>query len=60
MAAETILNGVAKGRARVLIGWEAKGLDLLVRATGPGYQRLVAFCSAAWAPCACSETVTSR
>ena len=42
MAAETILDGVAKGRARVLIGWEAKGLDLLVRATGSGYQRLVA------------------
>ena len=45
MAADTILCGVAKGRPRVLIGWEAKGLDLLVRATGSGYQRLVALVS---------------
>ncbi|HEY7173751.1 MAG TPA: SDR family oxidoreductase [Micromonosporaceae bacterium] len=41
-AAETIVNGVAKGHGRVLIGYEAKALDLLVRATGSWYQRLVA------------------
>ena len=27
MAAETIVNAVAKGRARVVVGWEAKALD---------------------------------
>ncbi len=42
MAAETIVNGVAKGHARVLIGWDAKALDWLSRITGSGYQRIVA------------------
>jgi NADP-dependent 3-hydroxy acid dehydrogenase YdfG len=41
-AAETIVQAVEKGRGRVLIGYEAKALDLLVRLTGSGYQRLVA------------------
>jgi NADP-dependent 3-hydroxy acid dehydrogenase YdfG len=42
MAAETIANGVAKGRARVVIGWDAKAFDVLARVTGSGYQRIVA------------------
>jgi hypothetical protein len=42
-AARVILDGARKGRARVLIGADAKALDLLQRATGSGYQRLVAF-----------------
>jgi short-subunit dehydrogenase len=42
MAAETIINGVRRNHGRVLIGWEAKAIDLLVRATGSGYQRLIA------------------
>lgn len=42
MAARTIVNGVAKGRARVVIGWEAKALDLLARILGSSYQRVVA------------------
>ncbi|CAJ1506381.1 SDR family NAD(P)-dependent oxidoreductase [[Mycobacterium] holstebronense] len=42
MAAQTILDGVRAGRARVLIGWEAHALDALVRVIGPGYQRLTA------------------
>ena len=42
MAAETILNGVAKGNARVVVGWDAKAFDLLARATGSSYQRIVA------------------
>jgi NADP-dependent 3-hydroxy acid dehydrogenase YdfG len=50
MAAETILKGVSKGQARVLIGWEAKALDVLVRVTGSGYQRLVALASASMLP----------
>jgi short-subunit dehydrogenase len=49
MAAETIVNGVAKGKARVLIGYEAKLLDVLVRITGSGYQRLVILAGRAFA-----------
>jgi len=41
-AAEVILDGALSGRARVLVGSDAKLLDLLVRLTGAGYQRLVA------------------
>lgn len=41
MAAKTITEGVRKGHGRVLIGWEAKALDLFVRATASGYQRIV-------------------
>jgi NADP-dependent 3-hydroxy acid dehydrogenase YdfG len=39
-AAKVILDGVRKNRARVLIGSDAKALDLIVRLTGSGYQRL--------------------
>ena len=39
-AAQIILDGVRKNRARVLVGADAKALDLIVRATGSGYQRL--------------------
>jgi NADP-dependent 3-hydroxy acid dehydrogenase YdfG len=42
MAAETIVDGVCKGRARVVIGWEAKALDVLARIIGPSYQRIIA------------------
>ena len=42
MAAETIIDGVLKGRARVVIGWEAKALDVLARIIGPSYQRIIA------------------
>ncbi|MGW4841070.1 SDR family NAD(P)-dependent oxidoreductase [Nocardia brasiliensis] len=40
MAAQTITEGVRKGHGRVLIGFEAKLLDLFVRVTASGYQRL--------------------
>lgn len=39
-AAQIILDGVRKGQARVLVGTDAKILDLIVRVTGSGYQRL--------------------
>ncbi|MGY4711858.1 SDR family NAD(P)-dependent oxidoreductase [Mycolicibacterium sp. CBM1] len=39
-AAQIILDAVRKNRARVLVGADAKILDLVVRATGSGYQRL--------------------
>lgn len=42
-AAKVILRGARKGKARVLIGADARVLDLLQRVTGSGYQRLVAF-----------------
>jgi NADP-dependent 3-hydroxy acid dehydrogenase YdfG len=41
-AARVILDGVRKNKPRVLVGNDAKALDLLVRVTGSGYQRLVA------------------
>ncbi|RDI68606.1 SDR family NAD(P)-dependent oxidoreductase [Nocardia pseudobrasiliensis] len=40
MAAQTITEAVRKGHARVLIGWEAKLLDLAVRISGSWYQRV--------------------
>jgi NADP-dependent 3-hydroxy acid dehydrogenase YdfG len=39
-AAEIILQAVRKNRARVLVGPDAKALDLMVRLTGSGYQTL--------------------
>jgi NADP-dependent 3-hydroxy acid dehydrogenase YdfG len=39
-AAEIILEAVRKNKARVLVGPDAKALDLVVRLTGSGYQRL--------------------
>ncbi|MDV7355854.1 SDR family NAD(P)-dependent oxidoreductase [Rhodococcus oxybenzonivorans] len=41
-AAATIVKGVRKGKARVLIGADAKFLDAWVRVVGPSYQRVVA------------------
>ncbi|NKY45945.1 SDR family NAD(P)-dependent oxidoreductase [Nocardia cerradoensis] len=40
MAAQTITEAVRKGHGRVLIGWEAKALDLFVRTTASYYQRI--------------------
>lgn len=42
MAARTIIDGVSRGKPRVLIGAEAKALDALARLTGAGYQRIIA------------------
>jgi len=39
-AARIILEAVRKNKARVLVGPDATALDLIVRATGSGYQRL--------------------
>lgn len=49
-AARVILEGVSKNRARVLIGKDAKVLDLLVRILGSGYQRLFAYVIPRFAP----------
>jgi NADP-dependent 3-hydroxy acid dehydrogenase YdfG len=50
MAAETIIDGVRQGRARVVIGWEAKALDALARIIGPSYQRIIAAAVAKFFP----------
>lgn len=42
-AAETVLAGVARGRRRILVGGDARLLDLAARVTGgPGQHRIVA------------------
>ena len=41
-AARIILRGVERGRARVLIGWDAYALDAFVRVAGPAYQGITA------------------
>ena len=45
-AATIILEAVRKNKARVLVGPDAKALDLIVRITGSGYQRLFALATA--------------
>lgn len=40
-AAQIILDGVARNKARVLVGVDAKILDGIVRVTGTGYHRLL-------------------
>jgi NAD(P)-dependent dehydrogenase (short-subunit alcohol dehydrogenase family) len=42
VAAETILEGVARDRARVLVGNDARVVDLIVRALPSGYPRVLA------------------
>jgi short-subunit dehydrogenase len=39
-AAEVILDAVCKKKARVLVGMDAKVLDLMVRVAGPYYQQV--------------------
>jgi NAD(P)-dependent dehydrogenase (short-subunit alcohol dehydrogenase family) len=41
-AARTILRGAERGQARVLVGWDAWALDLLVRVSGSAYPRIAA------------------
>jgi short-subunit dehydrogenase len=41
-AAKSILRAVIGNRPRAVVGWDAKVLDILVRISGPGYQRVVA------------------
>jgi NADP-dependent 3-hydroxy acid dehydrogenase YdfG len=40
-AAQIILEAVAKNKARVLVGTDAKILDAFVRITGPGYHKVL-------------------
>ncbi|WP_410870463.1 SDR family NAD(P)-dependent oxidoreductase [Nocardia sp. A7] len=50
MAAQTITEGVRKGHARVLIGWEAKVLDVGVRLFASGYNRISAVVNGRFMP----------
>lgn len=49
-AARVILNGVRRNRARVLIGADARALDLIARVMGSGYMRLFAAVTGRLAP----------
>ncbi|MGD9620263.1 MAG: SDR family NAD(P)-dependent oxidoreductase [Mycolicibacterium sp.] len=49
-AARTILDAVRKKKARVLIGPDAKALDLIVRVTGSRYQQLFSTAIARFLP----------
>jgi len=49
-AAQVILDGVAKNKARVLVGADAKIFDIFVRATGSGYQRILTTLSGRFMP----------
>jgi NADP-dependent 3-hydroxy acid dehydrogenase YdfG len=50
LAAETIVSGVAKGHPRVVVGWEAKAIDVLARIMGSGYQPIIAAAVAKFFP----------
>lgn len=39
-AAQIILDGVSRGKAKVLVGTDARILDVVIRLTGSGYQRV--------------------
>lgn len=56
MAAQTIIEGVRKHRARILVGAEAKALDWLARITPTGSQRFGAWFSRFFAVATRSET----
>ncbi|WP_375492048.1 SDR family NAD(P)-dependent oxidoreductase [uncultured Jatrophihabitans sp.] len=49
-AAKVIRRAVIRNRPRVLVGWDAKALHLLVRVTGAGYERLVALAAGRMVP----------
>lgn len=51
-AARIILQSVRKNKARVLVGPDAKFLDIIVRVTGSGYQRLFSTAAARAMPAA--------
>lgn len=53
-AAHSILRAVVNNRPRVLVGLDAKALDLLIRLVGPRYQRLFAIIARRTVPSAAS------
>ncbi len=59
-AAKTILRAVIGNRPRSVVGLDAKLLDLLVRVTGPGYQRLVAFAAGRVKPAALATVIPAE
>ncbi len=59
-AAKSILRAVTGNRPRAVVGLDAKILDLLVRLTGPGYQRLVAVAARRAMPKGTGRTTATR
>jgi hypothetical protein len=59
-AAKTILRAVVGNRPRAVVGLDAKLLDLLVRVTGPRYQRIVAFSASRMKPKAVAAIVPAE
>jgi NAD(P)-dependent dehydrogenase (short-subunit alcohol dehydrogenase family) len=49
-AARTIIDGMLAGKPRIVVGTDAKALDLFVRILGPRYQKVVARVAARVAP----------
>ncbi|HEY7052827.1 MAG TPA: SDR family NAD(P)-dependent oxidoreductase [Mycobacterium sp.] len=58
--ARVILNGVRKDKVRLLVGPGARSLDLLVRVTASGYQRLLSPVTARLIPRANTDTETAQ
>jgi NAD(P)-dependent dehydrogenase (short-subunit alcohol dehydrogenase family) len=59
-AARTIRRAVLGNRPRAVVGWDAKILDLFVRLTGPGYQRIVSLVAGRVTPHVVPEPETVR
>ena len=59
-AAKSILRAVIGNRPRAVVGLDAKILDLLVRVTGPGYQRIVALAASRVMPKNSGQTAATR
>jgi NAD(P)-dependent dehydrogenase (short-subunit alcohol dehydrogenase family) len=57
-AAKSILRAVIGNRPRAVVGWDAKILDVLVRISGPHYQRVVALIARRMVPGTDSVTPT--
>ena len=55
-AARTIRRAVIGNRPRAVVGWDAKVLDVFVRLTGPGYQRVVSMVAARATPHVAPQT----
>jgi NAD(P)-dependent dehydrogenase (short-subunit alcohol dehydrogenase family) len=58
-AARSIRRAVIGNRPRAVVGWDAKILDVLVRITGPGYQRVLSLVAARAVPKTMSEPVSA-
>ena len=58
-AAKIILEAVRKNKARVLVGADAKALDVIVRITGSGYQQLFSTVTSKADAAACTDAAAA-